>query len=89
MFRVQCCDRSGSCRRDGLPVSGIKHIARGEYSRDARTGTALLDRDGAIGIEVEFAMHEMRSRVCPDRNEQPLKVEDCFATAKRPVLHCL
>src|SRR5918993_2277410 len=72
------CTRAG--RGDGLPVERIDDIAGGEYAGDGGLRAASLDRDGALGREVELAVHEVGARVVADRDEESVEVEPALLT---------
>src|SRR5215207_2603653 len=71
---------TGTGGGDRLPVVRVDDVARSEHTGDRGLRAATLDCDGALGGEVELAVHEVGARVVADRDEEPVEVESTLLT---------
>ena len=86
-------DGSAAGGRDGLAIGRVDDVAGGEDAGHGRARRAPVDPDGALGGEIELAVHEVRARVVADRDEHALERElarravDRRASARRRSRH--
>ena len=74
--------------RDGLTVGGVDDVACGEDTREVGLRRATLDGDGALGSEVQLAVHEVRAGVVADGDEEAAEREVRLRAVDRgPQLH--